>query len=88
MRRKRRTEITVETERTLVISGRHRAAAWCPECRQGVVLLTAFEAAALAGVSSYTVFAWAEAGRLHCRLTPKGVLLVCPESLPEDSGVV
>ena len=83
MRRKRRTEITIETDRTLVISGRHRAAAWCPECRAEVVLLNAFEAAALSGVSSYTVFAWAEAGRLHSRLTPEGVMLVCPESLPE-----
>ena len=86
VRRKRITEITIETDRTLLFTrGRRRPPEWCPVCRAEVQPLTAFEAAALARVSSHTVYAWAEAGRLHGRLTPEGVLLVCPDSL-QDAG--
>ena len=87
MRRKRITEITIEADRTLLVTGR-RPAAWCPVYCAEVELLTAFEAAALAGVSSYTIFAWSEDGRLHRRPTPEGVLLVCLDSLPKDAGDV
>ena len=88
MRRKRITEITIEADRTLLVTGRRRRrpTAWCPACNAEVEMLTAFEAAALAGVSSYTIFAWSEADRLHCRLTPEGVLLVCLDSLLKDAG--
>jgi predicted site-specific integrase-resolvase len=44
-------------------------------------MLTAFEAAATAGVSSHTIYRWAEAGEIHSRVTPEGVLFVCPNSL-------
>ena len=86
MMRRKRTEITIEADRTFVFTrSRMRPPAWCPECRTEVALLNAFEAAALAGVSSHTVYRWAEVGGLHSRLTPEGVLLVCTDSLPKGS---
>jgi hypothetical protein len=54
--------------------------AWCAACGAEVGMLTAFEAARLTGVSSYTIFDWAETGDIHHFTTPTGVLLVCPRS--------
>ena len=48
-------------------------------------MLTAFEAARLVRVSSYTIFGWAEAGLIHHFTTPKGVLLICPDSFASVS---
>lgn len=46
-------------------------------------MLTAFDAAVAAGVSSYTIYRWAEQGAVHFGVTAKGVLLVCPHSLAQ-----
>jgi len=44
-------------------------------------MVTAFEAAALAQVTPYTIQGWAETGRLHHGATPAGSLLICLKSL-------
>ncbi len=82
---KRRTEITIETERLVVTaraSGKRRELQWCLCCEAGVDMLTTDQSAVIARVSSLTIFRWAETGRVHGTETPEGLLLICPNSLP------
>ncbi len=81
---KRRTEITIETDR-LVVLGRARSharvGAWCSRCASHVHMMTTDDAAISIGVNSRTIFHWAESGRLHSMESPEGLLLICPNSL-------
>ena len=84
---KRRTEITIETERVVVMSSRVRREAGrqrCSCCADGVEMITTDHAAIVARVTSLTIFHWAESGRVHSAETPEGLLLICPNSLPEN----
>jgi hypothetical protein len=79
---KRRTEITIETERLVVMGARRqRAVRWCVPCDMHVEMLTTDEAALLAHVTSRIIFSWVEAGRVHYTETDEGLLLICPNSL-------
>ena len=79
---KKRMKVTLETNRLLVIARRGPARrAWCADCGAQVQMLWPEEAAALAGVSSRTVYALVEAGQLHFTETADGWLLICPNSL-------
>lgn len=79
---KRRVEITVETERVLLVRGRSVSyTAWCPGCDARVRMVTAVEAARLSGSSAREIFRRVERGALHFAETPDGELLVCPDSL-------
>jgi hypothetical protein len=82
MNRKRRAEIMIEIDRTIVYTRRYpRQARWCEGCAAEVEMVTAFEAAQLARVSSFTLFSKAEGGEIHSTVTPEGVLLLCLNSL-------
>ena len=82
MRREKRTEISIETHRVLVISRlRKSAPAWCFSCRAQVNMVMPDEAAVLAGVSSRTIYRWIEAEKLHFTETPDGLLRICLNSL-------
>ena len=82
MRTRKRTEITIETERIVVISRRKLSAlAWCPKCCRRVRMVTVEEAATIAAVSSRTVYRWVEASQLHFAEMQDGRLLVCSTSL-------
>ena len=61
--------------------GRGRTPTWCEGCGAQVRMLTAFDAAVRVGVSSYTIYRWAEKGAVHSGVTAEGVLLVCPHSI-------
>lgn len=76
---KTRTEITVETDR-LVVVNRRRRTAWCTACSRNVEMLNVDDAAIFARVNSRTIFRWAETGALHSSETPEGLLLICPHS--------
>lgn len=76
---KRRTEITLETERWIVIN-RSRKKRWCSSCARSVEMLSIDDAALQAQVTSRTIFRWAEAGTLHSSETAEGLLLICPNS--------
>lgn len=76
---KTRTEITVETERWVVIN-KHRRTAWCRDCSRNVEMLSIDDAAIFARVNSRTIFHWAESGVVHSTETPEGLLLICPHS--------
>ena len=84
---KKRTRITIETERVLVI-GKTRSTfnAWCPMCNQFVRLLRPDEAATLTaylGASQYPL----EIGKLHVIPTADGLMNVCLNSLLSQGGI-
>ena len=84
MKRRRRTEVTLET-RLRIIRRSASATAFCAQCPAPVPLITPEEAAVLARTSTRTIYALVEAGQLHFTETPEGPLmklLVCPNSLP------
>ena len=82
MRRKRKTEITVEFEEVFVIRRPRRSImAWCAECADQVRMVAPDEAATAASVSSRTIYRWVEARRIHFTETPEGFLLICHNSL-------
>jgi hypothetical protein len=70
----RRTEITIETERFLIVSRRRdRTVLWCNPCNKNVPMLTVDEAVTTANVG--------EVGRFHFAITPEGQLFICSLSL-------
>jgi excisionase family DNA binding protein len=86
MSKRRRKEITVETSLLVLRRARRHAPVYCAACPSPVPLLTPDEAAALAGVSTRTLYRWVEAERIHFTETPAGRLLVCPHSLTLLTG--
>jgi hypothetical protein len=81
--RKTRREITIETDRLLVVSGGQRVVLWCDSCAAQVEMISADAGALLAQVSSRKIFHWVEKGRLHFSEEPVGPLLVCLRSLQQ-----
>ena len=79
---KRRTEITIETDRVFVIRRRTGVqTAWCLRCNELVEMTTPDDAAKLGGISSRTVYRCVEAESLHFTETHDGSLLICLNSL-------
>lgn len=87
MKKTRRKKITVETERLWVVArgGGRRAEGWCGACRARVPMLGAEEAAALSGLGQRAIFRLVEVGRLHFTEDPAGALLVCLNSLLNET---
>ena len=85
----RRTEITIETSRRLVVRPlRGSFRAWCGGCLAEVRMITPNEAGALMNVSSRMIYQWIEDGRLHFT-EEVGTVLVCIVSLlPDESEKV
>ena len=83
----KRTEITIETERFMVVSQRReRTIPWCSECDENVPMLTVYDAATFACTTPLLIFGLAEAGRLHCAVSLEGRLFICPKSLAAESA--
>ena len=81
----KRTEITIETHRRLIVrqfGGSVKG--WCNGCLSDVLLITPNEAAAIAGVSSRTIYQWLEADLVHFNEN-LGVLMICAESLEQEA---
>jgi len=55
---------------------------WCYECGHRTTMITVDEASTVAGVSSRTIYRWAEAEKLHFTETSEGRLLICCDSIP------
>jgi len=77
-----RTEITVETERILVIRRRYRAIeAWCDECAEVVVMIRPDQGAEGFDRSLSATFGNLAAAHLHVREQPGGAWFICLNSL-------
>ena len=82
MKNRTRTEITIETERVLIIKKRKGSVlAWCPTCAGQVPMVKVDDAATIARVSSRTMYRWVESDKVHFAETPEGLLLICLSSL-------
>jgi hypothetical protein len=77
---KRRTEITVETQRLIVLR-RHTVNAWCATCGERAPSVTPSDAARLLGVSTRDIYRRIEAGEVHFTETTSEELLICSRSL-------
>jgi hypothetical protein len=78
----RRTEITIETHRLLVIrSSGTSIRARCDQCDQWVQMVTPNQAAAIAHVAVRTINRWVEAESIHFAESPEGLLLICLNSI-------
>ena len=77
----KRTEITIETDRVLVISSPRKVISWCEACGEQAEMVPVDEAAVMRQVNSRTIFRWAEARQVHSSETAKGLLLICLNSL-------
>jgi hypothetical protein len=80
----RRTRITVETERRLVITSRMNHAAPCAECGGPSRLVTVEQAAALTRISARAAYRMVEAHDVHFVETAEGALLICLNSLNDS----
>ena len=82
MKTRSRTEISVETHRILTIKrgSRHRLA-WCEECGEQARMVTAEDAAILAGVSRRAIYQLIEARKLHFVETADREVFICLISL-------
>jgi hypothetical protein len=86
MRKTRRTKITVETERLLVISRTRGAVeSWCESCGAAARLVGLDEASALSGHDQRQLVHQVEDGSLHFIESPRGRLLICLNSLLGES---
>lgn len=79
--KRKRTEITIETERMLFISSPRKVLCWCATCGAQAEMVPVDEAAVLRRVNSRTIFRWVEAERVHSSETANGLLLICLNSL-------
>ena len=84
MRKQKRTQITFETERLLLVSRRRNLIAPCAACGAQTRMITVDEAAALAQVSALAIYHRVEAGTLHFMESPAGALLICFSSLNDS----
>jgi len=81
-RRRKRTEITVETEETVILrSPGNVTKGWCPECAANVSLTTLESATAIVNVRADQVRQGIASGHVHSTETPDGRWLVCLSSL-------
>lgn len=78
---KKRTEVTIETERLLVIRNRPQSVMWCEQCRDEVRMLTVDQAALRMKIRSLMIYRLVETGDLHFAENEEGILLVCLDSL-------
>lgn len=83
MEKKKTTIITSETQEVFVVRmpASQMRQAWCAVCSGEVEMLNPEEAAAIAGVSTRTIYAWVEADQIDHTATAEGNVLVCPNSL-------
>lgn len=84
LNRTKRTTITVEAERLLVITSRRKLVAQCMECGGPSRLVTVEQAAALTRISARVAYRMVEAHQVHFMETTEGALLICLNSLSDS----
>ncbi len=77
----KRTEITVETDRVLIVRRRHSRRAWCRTCGRDVDMVGIADAALLTGMTESMVLENAAARKWHLSEARDRPPLVCLDSL-------
>ena len=93
MKRRKLTEVLIETVETVIIRRSRRPsgeplAAWCEECGLETLMISPDAAAELVGASLREIYRRVEAGALHFIETPEGRLFICPASLTRQAPAV
>ncbi|MCM3874460.1 MAG: hypothetical protein ND895_27530 [Pyrinomonadaceae bacterium] len=84
MIKRRRTEITVESQELFVVgSAGALVQAWCRVCEKPVRMISPEQATILTGMSTRSIYRMVEAGGVHYTETSGSRLLVCLSSLPK-----
>jgi hypothetical protein len=78
---KRRTEITIDIDRVMIVSQSKNHKSWCEICGTHVSMATARQAAEMLQTSEAVIYRLAENGKLHFSTTTEGMLLICYDSL-------
>lgn len=87
MRKTKRTEITVETERLLVISRPTNSVdIWCEQCGALVPMIGLDEATLLSGQRQREIIHRLVVGSLHFTESPQRLLWVCLHSLLKETS--
>ena len=83
MDKKKITTITSETHEVLIVrrGGGDSIRMWCANCAAEVEMLKPEEAAAIASVSTRTIYRWIEAAQIHHCESAGGNVVVCPNQL-------
>ena len=87
MRRRKRLEITVETRRLVIHRRTNQTTVRCLACSSPAEWVSPEEAAAMAGVSTRSLYRCVEAGQLHFIETAEQSLLICLNSLLKPTHV-
>jgi hypothetical protein len=77
----KRTEVTVETDRVLIIRRRHSTRVWCGECAREVDMVGLADASVLTGITQQGMRHGAQARKWHFSEGQDGTPLICLESL-------
>jgi hypothetical protein len=77
----RKTEVTVETDRILIIRRQNVIRGWCQDCAGEADWVSLEEAGAIAGTSPATLRDHPQSQAWHFCEAPDGALLVCLASL-------
>ena len=85
MKTTKKTQITIESERQLVLTHGSSFYGLCSACGDEVCMVTVAEAAALAKVSWRQIFRAVEADEVHFLETAAGALFICCNSLNHSS---
>jgi hypothetical protein len=88
MKRRKVTEIIVETDEVFVYSSDAPAPRLCASCGVEVMMATPESIATLGRISKRAVYRLIEANVVHFEETPEGTLLMCLPSFTESTREV
>lgn len=84
LRKKRKTEISLEIEEAVALRTRGVLFALCPGCRKQMRMVAANDAAMIARLSARDIYQLVERGQLHFIEDRHGLLYVCSDSLDQQ----
>jgi len=86
MATRKRTEITIETDRVVIIRRNRATRALCQECGAEADMLDLTTAAEVTGMTDRMLRDLMNAQELHVGQSPNGSLRICLESLLKSKG--
>ena len=82
-----KTEVRIDLDDVRLVERRGRSVeGWCSSCGETVILVTAEDAAMLAGLDARSVYRLIESLEIHWGEKPDGLLLVCLRSILDSTA--